>query len=131
MFIFRNGYHCPTAYNPADFLIGVLSKSEPGQRPYNVAHQLSDAFDVSHKEEITLSPNDNHMIEDYKSYEIQKPLWIFTVLWLTYRNILIVARDPSVQKIRILQKIVSVQSWCEAFAFEYTVIVIMFPDSRQ
>ena len=108
VFFFRNGYQCPVAYNPADFLIGVLSKTDPGQELNNVAHQLCDAFEASRKDQVNERTNGFVIDEDVKKYEIQKPLWIFTVYWLIYRNLLIVARDPSIQKLRILQKIVSV-----------------------
>lgn len=47
------------------------------------------------------------VIEEDRQYEIQKPFWILTVWWLIYRNLLIVARDPTIQKCRIIQKIVS------------------------
>lgn len=103
---FRNGYHCPTAYNPADFLISVLSKTELGEELNNVAHRLCDAFNASRTEQLARTAN-NFVIEEDKKVEIQKPLWIFTIYWLINRNLLIVARDPSIQKIRIVQKIVS------------------------
>lgn len=123
----RNGYDCPPAYNPADFLIGVLSKTDPGEEPNNVAHQLCDAFETSRRQsgdddadEMIQSPPTNGFAtnggEELKRYEtVQKPLWIFTVYWLIYRNLLIVARDPSIQKIRILQKIVSVKFCSRGF----------------
>ncbi|XP_055300850.1 protein scarlet [Sitodiplosis mosellana] len=104
-FFSLNGYQCPAAFNPADFLIGVLSKTEPGQEPNNIAHQLCDAFEASRKDQVNERPNGFVIDEDNKQYEIQKPLWIFTVYWLIYRNFLIVARDPSIQKLRIVQKI--------------------------
>lgn len=106
MLFFRNGYHCPTAYNPADFLISVLSKTDPGEELNNVAQRLCDAFEASRADQSTQTAH-NFAIEEDKQGEIQKPLWIFTIYWLIYRNMLIVARDPSIQKIRIVQKIVS------------------------
>lgn len=101
-------------------MIGVLSKTDPGKEPNNVAHQICDAFEVSRfqsgdddTDKLVQSPSTNGFgigeDDDLKRYEsVQKPLWIFTVYWLIYRNLLIVARDPSIQQIRILQKIVSV-----------------------
>lgn len=43
-----NGYHCPPAYNPADFLIGVLANA-PGyeKASQRAAHRLCDLFAVS------------------------------------------------------------------------------------
>lgn len=105
--IFRNGYHCPSTYNAADWLIGVLSKSEEGKDGNSVAQQLCDAFDSSRQKELTQISNSFIIENENKQYEMQKPLWIVTVYWLIYRNLLIVARDPSIQKIRILQKIVN------------------------
>lgn len=104
--IFRNGYHCPKTFNPADFLIGVLSKSEPEKKPDSVAHRLCDAFEASYENQPTFDLNEFIMEED-KLHEIQKPHWIFTIMWLIYRNLLIVVRDPTVQKLRIVQKIVN------------------------
>lgn len=75
-----------------------------------MAHQLCDAFEASRQDRIFEAPlnividNDEH--DDHRQYNTtQKPFWIFTVYWLIYRNLLIVARDPSIQKIRIVQKI--------------------------
>lgn len=75
----------------------------------NVAHQLCDAFEASRRADDSTGsiPNGFVVEDDERKYEIQKPLWILTVYWLIYRNLLIVVRDPSIQKIRILQKIVS------------------------
>ena len=36
------------------------------------------------------------------------PSWLYKLQWLTYRSFLQVLRDPSVQLIRILQKIVGI-----------------------
>lgn len=48
-------------------------------------------------------------IEQFKEDDdvFQKPYWYFTMYWLCYRNFLTVIRDPSVQTLRIIQKIVS------------------------
>lgn len=42
-----------------------------------------------------------------KNGDFQKPCWLFTIYWLIYRNFLKVIRDPSVQSLRIVQKLVS------------------------
>lgn len=104
---FRNGYHCPSAYNPADFLIGVLANTDTERGTQNAADKLCDAFiavNQNRNQMVYISTNSD-WIEDRK-YEIQKPLWIITIYWLIYRNLLIVVRDPSIQKLRIVQKIV-------------------------
>lgn len=85
-----------------------MSKTEPGKEANHVAHQLCDAFEASRTDELTESQN-GFVIEEDRQYEIQKPHWILIVWWLVYRNLLIVARDPSIQKCRIIQKIVSIK----------------------
>jgi ATP-binding cassette, subfamily G (WHITE), eye pigment precursor transporter len=37
----------------------------------------------------------------------KKPFWITTTFWLTYRALLQVFRDPTVQVLRVVQKVVS------------------------
>lgn len=91
-------------------MIGVLSKTEP-EKEINVAHQLCNAFDASRKDEMTQTTN-HLQNENDKQYEVPKPLWIFTIYWLIYRNLLIVMRDPSIQKLRIVQKIVIISFKC-------------------
>lgn len=68
-------------------MIGVLSKTEPGQEPNNVARQLCDAFEACRNDQVNERTNGLIIDEDTKKYEIQKPLWIFTVYWLIYRNL--------------------------------------------
>lgn len=105
-FLFRNGYHCPKAYNPADFLIGVLAKTNDDRTSHAVATKLCDAYDAQCKNQLSGNVPDFDEIDESK-FEIQKPFWLFTIYWLCMRNLLIVLRDPSIQKIRIVQKIVS------------------------
>lgn len=93
------------AYNPADFLIGVLAKSNEVDGMRN-ASKLCDAYDAINRNNHRSDFENFDGIEDSK-YDVQKPFWIFTLYWLIYRNLLIVLRDPSIQRIRILQKVVS------------------------
>lgn len=105
----RNGYHCPITYNPADFIIGILSRTTLEKDGESAANQLCDAFEaIQHDEPVEISSKTNAGTTDDAKYERKKPFWICTVFWLIQRNWLIVLRDPSIQNLRILQKIVSV-----------------------
>lgn len=129
-----NGYECPENYNPADFLIGVLA-STPGyekssQRSVN---RICDFFTVSEQsQQLDMLINfEMHMCESgefhVKDEErlFDKPFWIVTMYWLTYRTLLTVVRDPTVQAMRMVQKIVSsalFQNYiknCNIFHFTY------------
>lgn len=48
MILSSNGYNCPEAYNPADFLVGVLAHA-PGHEKasYRASQRLCDMFAVS------------------------------------------------------------------------------------
>lgn len=107
--ILRNGHHCPKTYNPADFIIGILSRiTTSGKDGSSTASQLCDAFEASrHDETLEMPTNTTAIIEDSK-YVRKKPLWICTVYWLLKRNWLIATRDPAIQNLRMFQKFVSV-----------------------
>lgn len=109
--IFRNGHHCPATYNPADFLIGTLSKTEPSRDRdgTSIAQQLSNAFEECRQDKQMKAIDTFVIIDDDMENDVRKPLWIYTVFLLIYRNLLIVARDPTIQKLQILQKIVCAQ----------------------
>lgn len=78
----------------------------------SVAQQLCDAFEVC-RQDKQMKTIDTFIIEDdLMKCDIEKPLWIFTVFWLIHRNFLIVVRDPTIQKLQILQKIVSLLIFC-------------------
>ncbi|CAB3234626.1 unnamed protein product [Arctia plantaginis] len=111
------GYHCPITYNPTDYFIKVLSIT-PGfeTASRNAIKSVCDRFAVSDpaKEldmEIQLefhlmdsldstnavSPRDEHDT-------LQAPSFLTKLLWLIYRYLIIIIRDPRVQLVRILQK---------------------------
>ncbi|XP_055609215.1 protein scarlet isoform X2 [Uranotaenia lowii] len=110
----QHGYCCPSNYNPAEFLIGVLAMA-PGyeKASQRSAHRLCDLFAVSEaaSQRDVLINLEMHMAEtgDFNVTEeknlSRKPLWAYTVFWLTYRCFLTVVRDPTVQYLRLLQKI--------------------------
>ncbi|XP_055378910.1 protein scarlet [Condylostylus longicornis] len=114
-FFADNGYHCPKSYNSADFLIGVLA-TDPGHERASerAAQYLCDVFAVSQaaKQRDMLVNLEFHMAEssDYpyetEIIDFRKPFWILTFYRLWYRNSLIVIRDPTVQVLRVLQKMV-------------------------
>lgn len=104
-FLARNGYHCPSTYNPADFLIGVLATFDKCKANESAATKLCDAFEQTREyRDIEIT---NFTMEEDESQVIAKPFWLFTVFWLIRRNFLVVSRDPTIQKLRIFQKIVS------------------------
>lgn len=109
-YFFSNGYHCPSTYNPADFLIGVLAKTDEANKTESniesVAHKLCDAFNASRSIQLVEIEN-NFTIDEEVMLDVKKPFWMFTIFWLIHRNLLVVARDPTIQKIRIIQKLVS------------------------
>lgn len=133
-FIFSNGFQCPSTYNPADFIIGTLATVGHMCDPHELAHRICDAYAVSQIPETRkLQSISEESLDDVRSRcprramkkkkknnllkhsiqqcfskqsDFRKPLWILTILWLIHRNFLIVVRDPTVQTLRIIQKIV-------------------------
>ncbi|KXJ69920.1 hypothetical protein RP20_CCG025406 [Aedes albopictus] len=118
IFFEQHGYSCPSNYNPAEFLIGVLATA-PGyeKASQRSAQRLCDLFAVSEAagQRDVLINLEMHMAEtgDFKiteeSYLSRKSNWLCTTYWLTYRAFLTVVRDPTVQYLRLLQKIVSIR----------------------
>lgn len=86
----------------------------------SVAQQLCDAFEICRRDR-EIKAIDTFIIEDDIKSDIQKPLWIYTVFWLIHRNFLIVMRDPTIQKLQIVQKIVS-----DGFALIYQLSKTIF-----
>lgn len=113
-FFAENGYHCPEAYNPADFLIGVLA-TDPGyeQASQRSAQHLCDMFAVSGaaKQRDMLVNLEIHMAQtgdypfDAEVDAFRSAAWYnkFHMIW--YRASLSLMRDPTVQRMRFFQKI--------------------------
>lgn len=117
MFVFcRNGYICPETYNPADFLIGALAIA-PGSEhaSQKSVNRLCDQYAVSeYSGRINVLINfEIHIMEcrefpdaDDTNYQFRGPLWPKKIFWLCYRTLLTIIRDPTIQTLRIIQKIV-------------------------
>ncbi|XP_050067132.1 protein scarlet [Anopheles maculipalpis] len=113
-FFAQHGHACPPNYNPAEYLIGALATA-PGfeKASQRAAHRLCDLFAVSEAagQRDVLINLEVHMAEsgDYRVTEEQhltgRPHWLHSTMWLTYRALLTVVRDPTVQYLRLLQKI--------------------------
>ncbi|XP_065358976.1 protein scarlet [Calliphora vicina] len=112
-FFAQNGYRCPEAYNPADYLIGVLA-SDPGyeQASQRSSQYLCDLFAVSSaaKQRDMLVNLEIHMAEsgdypfDKEVNSFRPAAWYlkFHVIW--YRFTLTLLRDPKLQWLRFFQK---------------------------
>jgi len=112
-FFADHGYYCPEAYNPADFLIGVLA-TDPGyeQASQRSAQHLCDQFAVSSaaKQRDMLVNLEIHMAQsgnypfDTEVDSFRGVAWYkrFYVVWL--RATLTLLRDPTIQWMRFLQK---------------------------
>lgn len=120
-FFSRNGFHCPKTYNPADFIIGILSRTTmttttttSDMDGNSIASQLCNAFEASCRKRAPLKTSattTTAAIEEDRKYDRKKPFWICTVFWMLQRNWLIAKRDPSIQNLRIIQKFVSFYSF--------------------
>ncbi|XP_074102486.1 protein scarlet-like [Cotesia typhae] len=113
-FFSKQGYECPSNYNPADFLVATLAitprEEETSRR---TAQRICDAFltsvacqeiDVALQLENHISKTYNWSISAYEP-EFKQPYWWSRLFWLTHRGFNQVIRDPSVQLIRIVQKL--------------------------
>nr|AAQ23526.1 RH66336p [Drosophila melanogaster] len=113
-FFANHGYYCPEAYNPADYLIGVLA-TDPGyeQASQRSAQHLCDQFAVSSaaKQRDMLVNLEIHMAQsgnfpfDTEVESFRGVAWYkrFHVVWL--RASLTLLRDPTIQWLRFIQKI--------------------------
>ncbi|XP_043270410.1 pleiotropic drug resistance protein TUR2-like [Venturia canescens] len=114
-FFSRQGYDCPRKYNPADFLVATLAiapREEDSSR--RTAQRICDAFLTSDacRETDVILQLELHMASSYDwrgdirnlSNFKQIPCWK-RLYWLTHRGFMQVLRDPSVQCVRIIQKL--------------------------
>ncbi|CAH2086782.1 unnamed protein product [Euphydryas editha] len=109
------GYHCPITYNPTDYFMKVLAMTPGSERASRHAiKSLCDRFAVSDaaKEldmeiqlEFHLMDNEDEESRKLKSSNFKSPHLHTKMIWLVYRYLLIILRDPKVQFVRILQKL--------------------------
>ncbi|XP_048504896.1 protein scarlet isoform X2 [Athalia rosae] len=114
-FFASEGYHCPLAYNPADFLIATLAtapRDEDASR--RNAQRICDAFLVSDacKEVDIVLQLELHIASSYiwrddggETCEFKQPWWWSKLYWLIHRGSIQIIRDPTVQFLRILLKL--------------------------
>ncbi|CAL7940896.1 unnamed protein product [Xylocopa violacea] len=119
-FFASQGYECPRNYNPADFLIATVAMGSKNEHGEEVAKKMCDAFLTSEASneidrmfmmQIQLVQSlklPSKLVFDNKSvasrYRKNKTRCCSQLYWLFYRDFLQVLRDPSVQIIRIFQK---------------------------
>lgn len=114
-FFEQQGYSCPASYNPADFLIGVLAPA-PGLERASVrsSNRICDMFAISEaaQQRDMLINFEIHLAEESSfnskldvKYNYKRPFWIVTTFWLMCRLFLTVLRDPTIQFLRIIQKV--------------------------
>nr|BDX53025.1 Scarlet [Dorcus rectus] len=108
------GYKCPNNYNPADFFIRTLALT-PGfeETSKQTIKSICNQFAVSDyaKEVDVVVQYEFHMgrASEHSSFIVRsnfKEVFCWTKLsWLTYRSFIDILRNPTVQALRILQKI--------------------------
>lgn len=114
-FFAENGYKCPENYNPADYLINVVS-IEVGvgeSAAQRTSKRICDLFAVSEaaQQRDLLVNLEIHMCES-GTYQVEEDLINFrppsslsTLYWLVWRFFISAIRDPKVQYLRVLQKV--------------------------
>lgn len=83
----------------------MLASTKDDKDNRSVSNGLCDAYETSNSKQFFEVFDHVDFIEDNQS-EVLKPYWIFTVFYMIHRNLLIIMRDPTIQKLRIIQKIV-------------------------
>ncbi|XP_028131579.2 protein scarlet isoform X1 [Diabrotica virgifera virgifera] len=112
-FFERMGYVCPTSYNPADFYIKTLSTT-PGYEDNcrQTVKRICDQFAVSDeaKEVEIVVQYELHMgrVATQRKFELRQNFkeirWLSKLFWLTYRWILEIYRNPSLEAMKIAQR---------------------------
>ncbi|CAK1582282.1 unnamed protein product [Parnassius mnemosyne] len=109
------GYHCPITYNPTDYFIKVLALTPGSEGASRQAiKSVCDRFAVSDaaKEldmeihlEFHLMDHENEESRRIKQDSFKAPFFFTKIMWLVYRFMLVILRDPRVQTLRIVQKL--------------------------
>ncbi|XP_066247718.1 protein scarlet [Euwallacea similis] len=112
-FFERHGFNCPSSYSPADFFIKTLAMT-PGHESNSrmTVKKICDHFTVSDyaKEVEVVVQYEFHMGRaEPREFELRqnfKPsFWWQQLFWLTYRWSKDSIKNPSVQSLRILQRV--------------------------
>jgi hypothetical protein len=114
-FFAENGYKCPITYNPADYLIGVLSTEycQSERSAHRVSSRICDLYAVSESAqqrdllvnlEVHMYESGVYRVEDELA-NFKPPSSFTTLYWLTWRFLMSIVRDPKIQYLRLLQKI--------------------------
>ncbi|XP_011877516.1 PREDICTED: protein scarlet isoform X1 [Vollenhovia emeryi] len=115
-FFSSQGYTCPCNYNPADFLVATLAIApSDADGSGRVAQKICDAFltseacneiDIILQQELDAARVQCPARGNTRgSHAFVEPRCWLRLYWLIHRGFLQVLRDPSVQFIRILQKV--------------------------
>ncbi|XP_053998042.1 protein scarlet isoform X1 [Hylaeus anthracinus] len=117
-FFASQGYECPRNYNPADYLIAIVatgSRDENGGEEVTrkvcdvfLTSEASNEIDYILMKELELGHSSNSpamLLLDSESIAQKGSRYFSRLYWLVYRDFLQVLRDPSVQIVRILQKV--------------------------
>ncbi|KAJ9597850.1 hypothetical protein L9F63_011292, partial [Diploptera punctata] len=113
-FFKSHGYECPKTFNPADFFVQTLAMTPGAEEASRQAvKKLCDEFAVSDaaREVDLLVQFELHMGSSYEHtcditiQHFKSPFWFTKLQLLIHRSVLQVLRDPSVQALRILQKV--------------------------
>ncbi|XP_030764169.1 ABC transporter G family member 36-like [Sitophilus oryzae] len=109
------GFACPSSYSPADFFIKTLATPGYETNSKMAVKRICDHFAVSDfaKEVDVVVQYEFHMgragiiLKRVNYFYFSKePFWWQKLYWLTYRWWKEVLRDPSVQRMRILQRVI-------------------------
>ncbi|XP_043799072.1 ABC transporter G family member 3-like [Apis laboriosa] len=109
-FFASEGYECPRKYNPADFLIAIVATGSKNKDGEQIGHKICDIFLNSKASNeidriIEKQSSISSLTIKTSSYKKKKRRHCSRLFWLIYRHFLQVLRDPSVQIIRIFQKV--------------------------
>ncbi|KOX79247.1 Protein scarlet [Melipona quadrifasciata] len=99
-FFASQGYECPRKYNPADFLVAIVATGSKNENGEEVARKICDVFSTS-----KICNEIDRILEKQIESVTKEARYCSRLYWLIYRDFLQVSRDPSIQIIRILQKV--------------------------
>ncbi|KAJ8914463.1 hypothetical protein NQ315_011404 [Exocentrus adspersus] len=111
-FFQTQGYTCPSSYNPADFLIKAIATT-PGSEESSkqTIRRICHHFAISDyaKEVDVVVQYEFHMGRAPRKFELRKDFkevfWWSKLYWLIYRWTLEAWRNPSIQTVRVLQRV--------------------------